>query len=496
MNAARSDAATDGGREQPAPPKILLFMRSGRNRDLLEETLSGSYGVECSTDVATLETDFDCCVFDYPEFNRVAGTIQERRNASDPYFLPFVLLLEGDSDRASNAELWRYLDDVIRLPVEKSGLVTRIQNLVDRRRTSVALAEREGELAATVEDLRLKERAMDAAPVGISITDTNGRDNPLIYINEQFQSLTGYSEAVLGQDCRFLQGEDTDPETVERIRAGIEAEEPMSMDVLNYRKNGQRFWNLVKISPLYDPSGELSHFVGFQTDITDRKIRERRLEVLNRVLGHNLRNKMNIVQGHVELLKGAIEGDDELDSLATIEAAAEDLFRLGESVRDIEQSVSRISPEATPVDLGEELRRVRSEFRDRYETATIELTLPEQGLDDVEVPGLVRGVREVVENAIVHNEAPNPSVDIRVQEREDGWLRIEIEDDGPGIPEQELEVLEKGESAVVHADRLGMWLIHWIVTRAGGSFDVSEAEPRGTVVEISVPKAVHRPFDG
>jgi PAS domain S-box-containing protein len=113
---------------------------------------------------------------------------------------------------------------------------------------------------------------MDEAPVGITVADMRLPDEPLVYINEAFERLTGYPvESTLGRNCRFLQGPDTDAEPVARMRQAIEEREPVSVELLNYRKDGEPFWNQVTIAPIRDESDEVTHLVGFQTDITDRK---------------------------------------------------------------------------------------------------------------------------------------------------------------------------------------------------------------------------------
>ncbi|MFB6105267.1 MAG: PAS domain S-box protein [Halobacteriaceae archaeon] len=123
-------------------------------------------------------------------------------------------------------------------------------------------------------ELELRTRAMEAAPVGITITDPDQPENPVIYANEAFQALTGYDESeILGRNCRFLQGEATDPEAVATLREAIDAEEPVSVDILNYRADDTPFWNRVTVAPVHD-DGEVTHFVGFQRDVTDRKEQE------------------------------------------------------------------------------------------------------------------------------------------------------------------------------------------------------------------------------
>ncbi|MFB6221254.1 MAG: PAS domain-containing protein [Halolamina sp.] len=461
-------------------------MSPGRDRELLVETLGDRYRIETTTDVATLETEFDCCVLDAHEFNRVAGTIQSRRDTATPGFLPFVLLVASDSAGTTNPEVWEYTDDVIELPVKKAELLARIGNLVERRRTAVELEKREQQLEQTVEDLRLKERAMDEAPIGITITEAGGEDNPLIYVNEQFKRLTGYESNLLGEDCRFLQGPETDPDAVTTIREAINANEPVSVDILNYRKNGQRFWNKLDIAPLHDEHGEVTQYVGFQTDITDRKIKERRLQVLNRVLNHNLRNRMNVVEGYLTLLRDEYDGEPP-DAVAQIETAAADLMGLADAVQKVERTLDGSESAPPVIRLDRRLEQLVSAFQDRFPDATFDLTTPEAESCEVAVVGLVTAIEEAIENAVVHNDSETPVVDITADRRSENWVDIEITDNGPGIPPEELDVLRKGETPLRHANRLGIWLMYWVVSRAGGEFSVSEADTEGTTVRFSVP---------
>ena len=482
---AGSEDRPGDGEGTPDYPRVLLFMAAGRNRELLVETLGERYQVETTTDVETLNSEFDCCVFDLEQFNRVAGTLQPRRDTSNLVFLPFVLLVGEDAPETATTEAREYVDDVIELPVKKAALLSRIGNLVERRRTTVRLAEREAQLEQTVEDLKLKERAMDEAPVGITITDPSREDNPMIYRNEQFERLTGY-EDVIGENHRFLQGEGTDPDTRAQIREAVDDGRPVSVDILNYRKEGASFWNKLDIAPLHDDTGAVTYFVGFQTDITDRKIRERRLEVLNRVLSHNLRNKMNVIEGHTELLQDEYDGDHP-ESLDIIESTATDLVGLADTVREVDAALSGPAP-AEPTDLTDRLEQLVGAVRERFPDATFRLTVPEDDPCRVVVPRFMAAIEEAIENAIKHNDTPEPVVEIRIAGQSADWISVEIEDNGPGIPEQELDVLETGETPLNHADRLGLWFIYWVVRRVGGEFTVEEAEPRGIELTLTVPR--------
>jgi PAS domain S-box-containing protein len=133
--------------------------------------------------------------------------------------------------------------------------------------------------------LLLRDRALDAAVEGITIADARQPDQPLIYVNKGFERLTGYAvEDVLGRNCRFLQGEGTDPKTVGEIRRAIEQGRECVVEILNYHATGKPFWNRLSITPIRDDGGTVTHFIGVQSDITAIKNAEERLRKANRRL--------------------------------------------------------------------------------------------------------------------------------------------------------------------------------------------------------------------
>jgi diguanylate cyclase (GGDEF)-like protein/PAS domain S-box-containing protein len=128
------------------------------------------------------------------------------------------------------------------------------------------------------ERLRLFERAITASSNGIAITDAQLPDNPVVYVNPSFEKMTGYSAAeIIGRNLRFLQGADTEQPGLKKLRASIGARKDCTIVVRNYRKDGTVFWNELHISPVQNERGQLTHFIGVQTDITDRKITEEEL---------------------------------------------------------------------------------------------------------------------------------------------------------------------------------------------------------------------------
>ena len=122
-----------------------------------------------------------------------------------------------------------------------------------------------------INELLLRNRALNFAMNGIVITDPKQTDNPIIFCNHAFEKITGYtiSEAI-GKNCRFLQGPDTSKEAIQNIRVAISKLEECKVTLINYRKDGTKFWNELSVSPVLDEKGNLKNFVGILTDITDR----------------------------------------------------------------------------------------------------------------------------------------------------------------------------------------------------------------------------------
>lgn len=139
------------------------------------------------------------------------------------------------------------------------------------------------------QELRILQQAIDDATVPISLADPSQDDTPLVYVNSAYKELTGYSEAeALGRNCRYLQGEDTDPEKVATLRKAINNEESATVTLRNYRKDGTEFWNRLRVTPIYDDDGTLIRYLGSQRDVTERIERQRELESKRRFIEQSL----------------------------------------------------------------------------------------------------------------------------------------------------------------------------------------------------------------
>ena len=151
---------------------------------------------------------------------------------------------------------------------------------------------------------------------GILITDPTLPGSPIIYSNQGFERITGYAAGeVMGKNCRILQGKDTDPATIARLREAIHAGLPTVVELLNYRKDGTPFWNALHVSPVRDDRGVLVQFIGVQTDVTEHRELEQalrqaqRMEAVDLLAGgvaHDFNNLLTIINGYSQILESEL----------------------------------------------------------------------------------------------------------------------------------------------------------------------------------------------
>lgn len=186
----------------------------------------------------------------------------------------------------------------------RSGRVPKHAESLERRRFKQQLA--------------LKNRALASTAEGITIADARQPDNPLIYANAGFERLTGYSVGeVLGRNCRFLQGPGTDQAALDKVRAAIREGRECTVQLLNYRKDGTTFWNRLSITPVRNSAGEVTHFIGVQSDVTEQKLAEealqkakQELEAANRAMKKDLEAAARVQQSLLPATLPKIAGTD------------------------------------------------------------------------------------------------------------------------------------------------------------------------------------------
>ncbi|WP_211322870.1 PAS domain-containing protein [Palleronia aestuarii] len=155
------------------------------------------------------------------------------------------------------------------------------------------------------ETATLFSKAMAQTRMAVILADPHLEDCPIVFANTSFIELTGYpADEVLGRNCRFLQGPKTDPGTVAKMRDALQSEDVVVVEVLNYRKNGEPFWNALHLGPIYDEDGILQYYFGSQWNVSDihtARENEEHAKVMARELSHRVKNMFSIVSAVVSM---------------------------------------------------------------------------------------------------------------------------------------------------------------------------------------------------
>jgi signal transduction histidine kinase len=243
------------------------------------------------------------------------------------------------------------------------------------------------------------------------------------------------------------------------------------------------------VSPVEDRLGRVPGTAVVLTDVTQERVRSQRLGVLNRVLRHNLRNEMTTIAGYAQSI--ARDGGEHADAAATIADSADDLLATTERAREVE-SIMATSPEGDgSVALRPLAAAVVADHADAHPDADFSVDVDDDlhlAVDDHVITAVLDNL---VENAVEHNDAPTSVVTVSARRLDDRpAARVSVSDNGPGLPEHERAVLERGtESALDHGSGLGLWAVKWGAVRLGADLSFKDGEPEGTVVTLTLPTA-------
>lgn len=254
-----------------------------------------------------------------------------------------------------------------------------------------------------------------------------------------------------------------------------------------------------RATSLTDHRGRQVGRIVYLNDVTSLVRREQRISVLNRVLRHNIRNELNIAMGNIDLVADELDGDHRT-RLDRVRESVADVISFAEKARYVERTV-QAGDAAIAVSLDSLADRMVELARERHPDASIhwqraDETPPRVGVIDEELCAMA--IDELIENAIRHNDSDRPDVALTLEPDPDpdpdpdvDLVHLRVADNGPGIPQQELDVLTaRAETQLVHGSGLGLWLVRWAVTLSGGRLSFDANEPRGSIVTLSLPVMV------
>lgn len=310
------------------------------------------------------------------------------------------------------------------------------------------------------------------------LTDSREADNPIVWVNRAFLEQTGYAlEDIIGHNCRFLQGEDTDPESVRKLREAVEQNREITLDIVNYRRSGERFLNRLMVAPLYADDGTVRYHIGVQHDESDAgRHADRALELSERLreMQHRMKNHLSMLLALIRLESRRQERPEgRVDVLAARVEALGTLY---------DQIANPVGIDDDPsVALGTYVRRVCSAMEMLSERARIGVNVDvepfEASVDQAARIGLF--LCEVLTNALRHayGDTDRGNILVSLVHRGSGGV-LSVADDGRGL----------GESRWPNdPDTLGGLIVRDLVRRLGGTLEV-DSSAVGTTVRLVMPE--------
>ena len=357
------------------------------------------------------------------------------------------------------------------------------------------------------EMLRINERALNSTSIGVVITDCSMPDNPVIYCNPANKSITGYeSHEMIGRNCRLLQGTDNDQKGLKKLRNAIKKQKECKVIIRNYRKDGTMFWNELSISPVHDPKGKVTHFVGFQNDITAQveaeealKSSQKKLQVINdelkdfaHIVSHDLKAPLraisslsqwivqdysekldddgkaqfDLLSGRVKKMENLIDGILQYSRASNENGEKEDV--------DLKLIVGEVVDMLSPPD------HIRIEIQDNLPVMLLARTRIQQVFQNI------------ISNAIKYNDKEEGVVAVRYKKEGDNYV-FSISDNGPGIEQrhfdkvfqifQTLDVKESYDSTGI-----GLTIVKKTIELHGGKIWLESEIGKGTTFFFSLPR--------
>lgn len=354
--------------------------------------------------------------------------------------------------------------------------------------------------------------AIEMTRMPMILTDPNLTDNPIAFANKAFLDLTGYEEAeILGRNCRFLQGAQTDRESVADLRSAIERRQSIGLEILNYKRDGTPFWNAVFIGPVYDTSGNLLYFFASQLDVTRRRESEQasqqaqKMEAIGQLtagLAHDFNNLLQVVNGNLELLGTRIEDARQRAYLERARGAAERGAKLTGQLLAFARK-TRLTPR--PIDINDCING----FADMLESSlgsSVELHLslrrglPKAVLDpeqfEMAILNIGLNARDAmpggglltISTAKIHLNGDAPARGLVPGD----YVAIELIDEGEGMPDHVIARAVEPfftTKATGKGTGLGLAMATGFVEQSRGRMEIESKVGEGTIVRLLFPVA-------
>jgi len=398
--------------------------------------------------------------------------------------------------------------------ISRNGERVRLENVVQQQAKELKI--KNGQLhngtekqTRSEEQIHIRSKAMESTVDGIFIIDAQKPNLPIIYANPSFQKMTGFTKKeILGQDYFSFYGLDADFHNAQEIKQAISKGKSFYGDILNSRKDGKKAWNTLRLAPVRDARGTVTHYVGVKTDVTlirekELKIDEQREELLHvtRVgklaefvssLAHEISQPLTAILSYAQAAQ-RILSDREPELQKILSYIVNDDQRAAEVIQRLRSLLKKSAPERKPVDINVLIHEVVGLITT---DATVRNNLIKTDLD-ANLP-LVRGDRIQLQQVLLNlvsnsfdamdNNQNSREILIHTARKDADMIIVSVKDSGCGIPAQNLPKLFT-HFFTSKPDGLGMGLSisRSIVESHGGRLDVKNNPDRGATFYFTIP---------
>jgi len=349
--------------------------------------------------------------------------------------------------------------------------------------------------------------AVEMTRMPMVVTDPNQEDNPIVFCNGAFLDLTGYpEEEILGRNCRFLQGPDTDRATVAEVRKALSEQRAVSVDLLNYKADGEPFWNALFLGPIFDQDGKLLYFFASQMDITERRsllestLQAQKMEAIGQLsagMAHDFNNLLQVINGNLELANLTAGKTAAAEPIRRAQRATMQAGKLTQQLLSFARKQrlehKRVSLNSLAVEfsdmmvrtLGKEVE-LRLDLRPGLPPCSIDPTYLEMALLNVVInarDAMPKGGVVTVGTALLSETRRSSN---RLPPGD--YVTICVSDEGEGMtPEVAKRATEPFFTTKGLGTGLGLAMVHGFVQQSQGRLDIDSEPGRGTRVRMIFP---------